>query len=87
MVSSGFRPPDLQIGFVVEIEIPAGTFSLEPLPDDEDLPINGDPVFVVDCSRVLPELIRERTHDDVLLGRCSEGLEVVGKEQIQQNVP
>ena len=37
---------------------------LQLLPYDEDLPIDGNPVLVVERSRVFPEFLRERAHDD-----------------------
>lgn len=43
----GFRLPDREIGFVAEIEVLGGTFSLEPFADCDDLPINGYAVLDV----------------------------------------
>ena len=59
---SGIRPPDLQIGFVVEIEVLRGTSCLEPLADDKELSIDGDSVLVVDLVRILPNFfVNSRT--------------------------
>ena len=60
---------------------------LELSSNGEDPPIEGDPVLVVERSEIFAEFLRERTHDDSLVGGRGNGLEVVGEEQIQQNVP